>query len=81
MLYTGEISATRTEVEEIKTGLTLLGILSPSDCPPPLPQQPRLKESDSSLAVGVINSSQVCLLLTSSSSHQAICRPRMQPLL
>ena len=64
VLYTGEISATRAEVEEIKTGLTLLGILSPSDCPPPPPQQPRVKESDSSLAVGVINSSQVSFLLT-----------------
>merc|ERR1719510_997713 len=61
VLYTGEITATTTEVEQIKTGLTLLGILSPSDCPPPPPpppQQPRVKQSDTSLAVGVINSSQ-----------------------
>ena len=83
LLYTGEISASRTEVEEIKTGLTLLGILSPSEpsqstvCPPP-PAQP-----SSSLSVGIINSSQV------SSPHKLItlspqltyCRPRMLPLL
>ena len=69
LLYTGEITATKTEVEEIKTGLTLLGILSPSEpsqspaCPPPLPQhQPRAQEPQTSLAVGIINSSQVCFL-------------------
>ena len=73
LLYTGEITATKTEVEEIKTGLTLLGILSPSEpshsqspvCPPPPPQhqqQPRVQEPQTSLAVGIINSSQVCLL-------------------
>ena len=65
LLYTGEISASKTEVEEIKTGLTLLGILSPSEPsqsstnPPPLTQQ-----ASSSLSVGIINSSQVSLLLT-----------------
>ena len=40
LIYTGEIIATSTEVDEIKTRLTLLGILSPSA---------------SSLAVGVVN--------------------------
>ena len=72
LLYTGEITATKTEVEEITTGLTLLGILSPSEpsqssvCPPPPPplqqQQPRAQEPHTSLAVGIINSSQVCFL-------------------
>ena len=70
LLYTGEITATKTEVEEITTGLTLLGILSPSEpsqssvCPPPPPpqQQPRAQEPHTSLAVGIINSPQVCFL-------------------
>ena len=85
LLYTGEITATKTEVEEITTGLTLLGILSPSEpsqssaCPPPAPREP-----DTSLAVGIINSSQVCFLTSrhiTSSLQPTIFRPRMLPLL
>ena len=30
LLYTGEITATKTEVEQIQTGLALLGIFSPA---------------------------------------------------
>ena len=57
LLYTGEITATNTELEEIKTGLTLLGIFSPSEPPPPPPppqhqhQQVRVLELDSSLGI------------------------------
>ena len=72
LLYTGEITATKTEVEQIQTGLALLGIFSPSEPPPPPPpppqhqhQQVRVLELDNSLAVGIINSSQVCFLQTS----------------
>ena len=89
LLYTGEITATNTELEQIKTGLTLLGIFSPSEPPPPPPppqqQQPRVLELDTSLAVGIINSSQVCFLLTLSPglarSSSDNCRPRKPPLL
>ena len=61
LLYTGEAQATESEMEDIRDGLTLLGILQPTPAPH-LEKVPKV-ESDPfypSLAVGTINSSQVC---------------------
>ena len=52
LLYTGDVSASKAEIEEIRTGLTLLGILEPAS-------QSEEAVVGSPLAVGVINSSQV----------------------
>ena len=52
LLYTGDVSASKAEIEEIRTGLTLLGILEPAS-------QSEEAVVRSPLAVGVINSSQV----------------------
>merc|ERR1719342_1587305 len=59
LLYTGEAQATESEMEDIRDGLTLLGILQPTPAPH-LEKVPKV-ESDPfypSLAVGTINSSQ-----------------------
>ena len=65
LLYTGEVTASSTHIQQIKSGLTLLGVLSPSGYPtPPCQQQPLLstnEEPELLQPVGVINSAQVCL--------------------
>jgi len=59
LLYTGDVSASKVEIKQIKTGLTLLGILDlASGCQSEDTLAEASKEPQPSLAVGVINSSQ-----------------------
>ena len=64
LLYTGETQASHSELEKIKVGLNLLGILHPGQGHQP--DQPAVTCAPvpevSSLAEGVINSSQVSWL-------------------